>query len=259
MSKSETIVIEGIEVNGNTTPEELLATGKIDLNEDSSNPRLIVKDWIDVFGEKFCGRMVFFHDSIRMVLFPKLDIPNPGHPDADYDEAAYKFCKKVLEENFDNVTYKENGAFVELPEGTITTCQGYDDGKRLVVGGSLDVEIKRNIEYKHVYILTETGRVYTDEGCKVVAEGIKKNFGYDGEIMFVMGEAYNKARNLKRELEDHPGSYVVVSHEKGIDYLKDKNVEGLMRALDDYPDERSWNTVIRFFIDDIDLDNRENA
>lgn len=109
---------------------------------------------------------------------------------------------------------------------------------------------------KHVYILTEHGKTYTDDGLKFVSDHIKKNFGYDGEFMFVMGGAYNKARHLKRELEDHPGSYVVISHEKGIDFLKDKNVEGFTRALGDYPDDTSWHTAVRFFIYDIDLENR---
>ena len=110
---------------------------------------------------------------------------------------------------------------------------------------------------KHVYILTEHGKTYTDEGLKFVAEGIKNHFGYDDEIIFVSGEAYNEAKHLKRELEYHVGSYVVISHEKGIFYLADTNVKGLERALGDYPDETSWNTAVRFFIDDIDYeDNR---
>lgn len=78
---------------------------------------------------------------------------------------------------------------------------------------------------KNVYILTEYGNTYTKEGLKVVTDAIKKNFGYTDEITFVMGAAYIKAKHLKRELEDHP-------------------------------DDTSWYTAIRFFIDDIDLENR---
>ena len=49
------------------------------------------------------------------------------------------------------------------------------------------------IVIRHIFHFSEKKETYSDEGLKVVAEGIKRNFGYYGELLFVMGYSYNKA------------------------------------------------------------------
>lgn len=93
---------------------------------------------------------------------------------------------------------------------------------------------------KKVYILTEKGSGYSDEGCEYLAEMLRDQRNETGELSFMMGDAYNKPERLKRYLdEDNGNSYVAFSSER-IVIFTDDSIDVLKRALNDMPEKTSW-------------------
>lgn len=144
MEKVKTIIVEGVAISENTKIEEFISTGKFNLYENNHYKKLKTKEWITAFGELFSGEFYFGSDYIHIELYPKLEISYPGHPSAEYERASYDFCKSIIENQFDNVTYKEDEVSVTLPHGKISTFLGFDDGKTLCVGGYISIKVEVN-------------------------------------------------------------------------------------------------------------------
>ena len=142
MEKENQIVIEGVAINLNTKPEELMATGKFNKYEDDNLTILKAKEYFNAFGEKFSGVFYFGTDLINIELYPKLDIPSPGYPDSDFEKASWEVCRNIIENNFDNVSNKDNTISSIFKQGKVSTFLGFDDGKKLCVGGYLYLEIR---------------------------------------------------------------------------------------------------------------------
>lgn len=84
---------------------------------------------------------------------------------------------------------------------------------------------------KNVYILTEEGRAYSDEGLQYLTALIREQRDDDSELQFRMGATYNVAAVLAYDLEQNPDAYVAISREDGIVMASGGFVSALSREL----------------------------
>lgn len=99
----------------------------------------------------------------------------------------------------------------------------------------------------NVYILTEEGREYTQEGCEYITNILKEQFNENNELVFNMGYAYNKPNYLTKELDLHPNSYITISTDHGITTVNPEGIPIFKRALHDFPNQTSWLTACMVF------------
>ena len=138
MEKENSIIIEGVTININTKPEELMVTGKFIAYKKS----LTSTEWIDAFGVKSSVDLYFSSDYISIALYPKLDIQAPDGPDPDYEKASWEMCKTIIENNFDNVTYRENKVSSIFSQGEISTKLVGESGRNPCSGGFISIVIR---------------------------------------------------------------------------------------------------------------------
>lgn len=96
---------------------------------------------------------------------------------------------------------------------------------------------------KNVYILTEEGREYSDEGCTFVENMLRKENNETDRLIFSMGAAYNAPKHLIEQLDKNPESYVIISTEKRIIVISGDNIDVLKQNLSDFPNQTSWQTA----------------
>ena len=142
MEKEKQIIIEGVTINLNTKPEELMATGKFEKHDGRLVKTLSANEWIKAFGTLFSGKLHFGPDFIDISLYPKLDIPLPGYPNPDYEKASWDYCKTIIEKNFDNVIYKEDIVSSTFTQGEIYTQLIGNHTKSEFSGGYISIEIR---------------------------------------------------------------------------------------------------------------------
>ena len=102
----------------------------------------------------------------------------------------------------------------------------------------------------NVYILTEEGRDYTQEGYNHVASLLKEHFNENNELIFSVGYAYNDPKYLIKEFDLHPNSYIAISTDHGITTVNPDGIPVFKKALGDFPDQSSWKTACMVFEDE---------
>ena len=104
-------------------------------------------------------------------------------------------------------------------------------------------------ENTQVYILTEEGRAYTDEGIKYVLSQIRNTFNDTSEVVINQGALYNQPDVLSEFLRKDPEhSYVFISHEKGLEIMYDINdINRFIRLLDSVSDDHTtaWEMIMK--------------
>lgn len=109
---------------------------------------------------------------------------------------------------------------------------------------------------KNVYILTEEGSEYSEEGLMYLTEKIEQLSKEKNELVFSMGAIYNDIRKfseiLKMNRDKGDSPYIVISHEK-IDIIYDENIDSMIMALDDFAargiDKTSWQIAMYVFVE----------
>ena len=142
MKKENSITIEGVTIDLNTKPEELMATGKFREYDGSFEKILSTNEWIEAFGTEFLGDFYFAPDHINIKLYPKLDIESPGYPDPDYEKASWEVCKTIIYNHFDNVVYKDNKVSSIFYDGKISTTLIGESGRNPCSGGFISIAIR---------------------------------------------------------------------------------------------------------------------
>lgn len=85
----------------------------------------------------------------------------------------------------------------------------------------------------HCAIITEEGRVYSEEGIRLVRRELGEMYGVDtGDLVIVQGQVYNEPAQFKKFLEDHPDTYIVVSASDSMDYIAPEELPKLIGSLD---------------------------
>ena len=101
---------------------------------------------------------------------------------------------------------------------------------------------------KHIYIITETGRVWGKEGLEWIETVLKPALNETDELLACMGFLYNSPQLLLDELTGHPDSYVLLSYEH-IDVIRDAEVREFCRLLragiESGEDVTSWQVLRR--------------
>lgn len=100
---------------------------------------------------------------------------------------------------------------------------------------------------KNVYILTQKGLGYTDEGLAFISESIRKDFEDFSDLRFCMGIAYNNANLLRKELERHSDAYVVISHRNGMEIISERDFDILIEGLIHDTTVSSWSVAYGIF------------
>lgn len=147
MKKENSITIEGVTINLNTKPEELMATGKFreyesECFEENHTNLLTAEDWIEAFGTKCAGQLYFGNSYIDIKLYPKLDIQSPGYPDPDFEKASWEVCKTIIENNFDNIEYKEDKVSATFSQGKVATFLIPEGKQNEWTGGYISIVIR---------------------------------------------------------------------------------------------------------------------
>lgn len=101
----------------------------------------------------------------------------------------------------------------------------------------------------NVYILTEEGRTYNEEGTKYVLNQIRTTFNDQSDVNLSEGMLYNKPDVLTRFLKKDPEhSYVFISHDRGLEIMYDvddiKRFVGLLEDPDN-ENETSWSIIMK--------------
>ena len=100
---------------------------------------------------------------------------------------------------------------------------------------------------KNVYILTKEGKEFSKEGCELIKDMIIVNFKETDELVFSMGDVYNKPEHLKSVLAKNPDSYLAVSDKKNtassVTVICGDNIKATISLLNDFPNQRSWDSV----------------
>ena len=101
----------------------------------------------------------------------------------------------------------------------------------------------------NVYILTEEGRVYNEEGVRYVLDQIRNTFHDTSDVNLEEGALYNSPDVLAKYLNEDPEhSYVFVSHNKGLEILYDINdIKRFLGLLEDRDNanETSWSIIMK--------------
>jgi hypothetical protein len=104
-------------------------------------------------------------------------------------------------------------------------------------------------EYVNVYILTKNGNYYNDEGCEYIVDKIAE-MGEKREIFLKMGNTYNQPKHLSKELKENGDAYIVLSNKQISLIYGEENMKAVCAALNDFPDNTSWETLTKVFIDE---------
>lgn len=98
---------------------------------------------------------------------------------------------------------------------------------------------------KKVYIITEEGRTYSDEGLEYITNEIRNGtFTDSDELSFFMGQEYNKPDVLSGLIEKNiENTYVVISGTTGMFFFDPDKVGQLIEVLRKYPDMTSWESM----------------
>lgn len=97
---------------------------------------------------------------------------------------------------------------------------------------------------KNVYILTEEGKAYTEEGIQFLIDTIRNNRNDFCDLVFCQGKLYNDTKYLITELRNNPDAYVVISHAHGIEIIFNDNIETLIKNLMEHPNMTSWQIAM---------------
>jgi hypothetical protein len=100
----------------------------------------------------------------------------------------------------------------------------------------------------HIYIITEKGKTYSNEGLEYVTNCVKENYGVTDELVFHMGYEYNVAKNLILGLDSHPDGFIVISTDDGISFASNHNPK-IKKALEEHPDDSCWKTFVNYLMD----------
>ena len=100
-----------------------------------------------------------------------------------------------------------------------------------------------------VYILTEEGRAYNQEGIDFVLGQIRGKFDDHTDVSVNEGALYNDPDVLARFLRKNPEhSYVFISHANGLEIMYDvddiNRFAGLLENASD-PEETSWSLIMK--------------
>lgn len=98
---------------------------------------------------------------------------------------------------------------------------------------------------KLVFILTETGAAYGEEGILFVSKEINATYGETDELTFMMGDELNDVKTLIALLDDHiEDGYVAISRSDGIMYMPPgEGIWALSGILKEYGGDNSWTTI----------------
>jgi agmatine/peptidylarginine deiminase len=102
---------------------------------------------------------------------------------------------------------------------------------------------------KQVYILTEEGRAFSEEGLEFIKQMILDKCQDTSELLFSMGQAYNRPKHLITELKLHPDSYLAFSIRESqsvfILYGEENTKAAIERLENAKPDEISYNILMK--------------
>lgn len=98
---------------------------------------------------------------------------------------------------------------------------------------------------RKVYIITEEGAAYSDEGLEYITNEIRgETFNDSDELTFFMGREYNKPDVLSHLIEKNiEDAYVVISGTTGMFFFGPDKVGQLVEVLREYPDMTSWESL----------------
>jgi hypothetical protein len=99
----------------------------------------------------------------------------------------------------------------------------------------------------NVFIITEEGRSYNNEGLMCITNVLKEHYNVTDELIFGMGLKYNDPKFLCQELKQNPDSFVAISSAEGIQFIPAPNIPGICQMLTDYPNESSWKLFMKYF------------
>ena len=105
----------------------------------------------------------------------------------------------------------------------------------------------------NIYILTEHGNDYTDEGILCVKEEIK-DLGITDELQFTTGRTLNKPKVLLELLKDDEPSVVMLSIPNRRIYFYEKNINALVEGLEEQIEEKGtddfsvWDSLYVFIM-----------
>lgn len=95
-----------------------------------------------------------------------------------------------------------------------------------------------------IYIITEEGRSYTDEGLHYIGSVMKDMFDVNfHDIEFNSGVAFNNPELLAKQLEKHEDAYIVVSTKEDIIIIPKTENPAMCHNLRENPNETSWNIL----------------
>ncbi len=97
---------------------------------------------------------------------------------------------------------------------------------------------------KNVFILTESGSSYTDQGCDFITERVRKTYGDDSELTFGSGAIFNDAEHLAKCIDDHPDCYVTISTKDNVITICKDAVEKLREDLKGANGKTSWEVAV---------------
>lgn len=112
----------------------------------------------------------------------------------------------------------------------------------------------------NVYILTEEGRAYSDEGIQFVLKMLREEMNCNKEITICQGQIYNNIPFLVNELEKPVDSYIIISTEKMIGAIQPEQIKNFIQNLKNYPEASAWEVAregLHIFYDEQKEKNNE--
>lgn len=99
----------------------------------------------------------------------------------------------------------------------------------------------------NIYILTETGSHYTEEGKQYLMDNMSEKHNI-ADFVFHEGKSYNDPETLIKSLKNTVNPYVVISMDL-ITVLYYGNIDAAIRALNDHKDRSAWETLTKVIRD----------
>lgn len=102
---------------------------------------------------------------------------------------------------------------------------------------------------KNIYILTETGAAYNDEGVAYVLDIVRNKYHETAPDLSVnMGALYNDPKFMAKELADNPDSYIFVSTAQDIVGIHTPEGTGaLIKNIKNHPEVTVWEAACRTY------------
>ncbi len=97
---------------------------------------------------------------------------------------------------------------------------------------------------KNLYLLTERGAGFIDEGHKYIRNMLETRLNETDDIMFNEGLILNVPEFLLHELNEHPDCYVAMSSDDSFKVVYGGNIEVFKAALTDHPELTSWEIAV---------------